>query len=189
MKRAFQSLLPIENLAGHMIVRSNQGTGAHLTEEISLDASRAFSSGKVIGIVVSIPHPEIGGHVFFSLKNSSGEITCACYEPTAEFRKNVSNLLPGDLIEVGGGVRKATSLHSKVLNLEYLRPLKLKPQVKRSNPKCPNCQSGTSSQGRDQGFRCKRCGFVLKENKKVEELQRRVSRHDYTFHPSRLIGT
>ncbi len=153
-----------------MIVRSNQGTGEHLTEEISLSTAPTFSSGKIVGEVISLPRPQIGGHVFFSLRNFAGQITCASYEPTAEFRKDVLQLIPGDLVEVGGGVRKATSLHSKVFNLEYLRPLKLEIKMKKSNPNCPKCQSRLSSQGKEQRYRCDKCGYVPEKATKVKEL-------------------
>ncbi len=47
VKIAFKMLLPIENLLGWMIFRSNQGTGEHLREEIHLDNLKAYYSGKV----------------------------------------------------------------------------------------------------------------------------------------------
>ena len=94
VKHAFESLLPLENLHGYMIFRSNQGTGEHLAQRISLDNPRTYHSGIVTGNVSSVPRPELGGHVFFSLENPEGKISCACYEPTGEFRASAMSLIP-----------------------------------------------------------------------------------------------
>jgi tRNA(Ile2)-agmatinylcytidine synthase len=173
VKRAFSSLLPLENLQGYMIFRSNQGTGEHLSQTISLSNSKSYYSGTVIGAVASRPRSELGGHVFFNLQNSEGEISCACYEPTAEFRERALQLVPGDVIEVGGGVRKATSLHPKVLNLEFLKPIKLVPKIRSSNPICPKCNDRMTSRGKDQGFGCVKCGSEARHASKIETSEPR----------------
>jgi tRNA(Ile2)-agmatinylcytidine synthase len=170
---AFRDLLPIQNLLGYMIFRSNQGTGEHLAHELDLKNANPYSSGKVTGTVLSNPEMEIGGHVFFKLGNGDGEISCACYEPTADFRKAVGSLTSGDLIEVAGGIRKPTSLHAKVLNLELLRPLKLRTLVSLLNPLCPSCRITLKSQGKNQGLTCKRCGYSIKGVKKVSVQKKR----------------
>ena len=170
---AFRDLLPIRNLLGYMIFRSNQGTGEHLAHELNLGNAIPYSSGKVTGAVLSTPEIEMGGHVFFKLGNDDGEISCACYEPTADFRKSVAALTRGDLIEVAGGIRKPTSLHSKVLNLELLRPLKLQPLESLLNPLCPTCGIALKSKGKDQGFTCRRCNYSIKEAKKLRIRKKR----------------
>lgn len=164
--RAFRSLYPIGNFAGYMIFKSNQGTGEHLDHEINLAEAVPYSSGSVIGKVISKPEVQEGGHLFFGIANSDGEISCACYEPTAEFRKVVGALVNGDLVQVGGGIRKPTSLHEKVLNMEFLRPIKLVPLEKFYSVKCPDCGVSLKSKGRGQGFSCEKCGFAKKENAK-----------------------
>ncbi|MDA4130429.1 MAG: tRNA(Ile)(2)-agmatinylcytidine synthase [Thaumarchaeota archaeon] len=173
VKKAFLSLRRVDNLEGFMIFRSNQGTGEHLGQEISLDNLKAYTSGRTSGMVKSSPHSEIGGHVFFDLENGDGEIACACYEPTAEFRNNALKLMPGDLIEVGGGVRKATSKHPQILNLEFFRPLNLIQKINTANPNCPHCESRMRSRGRGQGFRCEKCHFELKNASKIEIFEKR----------------
>jgi tRNA(Ile2)-agmatinylcytidine synthase len=160
VKRAFEMLLPVENLLGYMIFRSNQGTGEHLLNVIDLSSFKAYSSGKLNGTISTKPHFERGGHVFFLLRNEKGEIPCAAYEPTGRFRMKVMSLVVGDVIEVGGGVRKRTAKHQTVLNLEYFIPRKLAPSFIEFNPRCPKCYGRMSSQGRDQGFRCERCDFA-----------------------------
>ncbi|MHB1869076.1 MAG: TiaS agmantine-binding domain-containing protein, partial [Nitrososphaerales archaeon] len=126
---AFRMLFPLENLRGWMVFRSNQGTAEHLQETITLDRPKAYVSGKVVGTVNSAARTEIGGHVYFSIKNEEGEIPCACYEPTASFRNDAKQLIVGDVIEAGGGIRKSTILHPKILNLEYFKPIKLAKKI------------------------------------------------------------
>ena len=120
-----------------MIFRSNQGTGEHLQETLTWISPKAYLSGKVVGTVKSIPRSQIGGHVFFAIENEEGEIPCACYEPTATFRKYAKLLIAGDLIEVGGGIRKSTTLHPKILNLEYFKPIKLAKKLTSFKPILP----------------------------------------------------
>ncbi len=171
---AFQDLLPIQNLLGYMIFRSNQGTGEHLAHALDLNNAISYSSGKVTGTVLSTPEIEMGGHVFFKLGNADGEISCACYEPTADFRKAVAALTRGDLIEVAGGIRKPTSLHPKMLNLELLRPLKLHPLTSLLNPLCPACGIALKSKGKNQGFACRRCNYSIKIPQKMRIRKKRA---------------
>lgn len=179
VREAFQSLLPIKNLRGWMILRSNQGTGEHLSEEINLASPKAYSSGWVKATVASIPKIERGGHVFFNVQNGNGGIVCACYEPTREFRNVALALLPGDELKLGGGVRKSTRKHEKVLNVETLMLLGASNKFLLENPGCKSCGRRMSSPGRGQGYVC-RCGarspnakkrrVAIKRYLKVREL-------------------
>lgn len=162
VKQAFDLILPLKNLLGYMIFRSNQGTGEHLQNVIDLSKLKAYTSGKLKGTVSTRPHIERGGHVFFELKNEQGRIPCAAYEPTGNFRMKVMSLSEGDLVEVGGGIRKKTSRHQSVLNLEYLIPRKLVSLWIEKNPICPKCFGKMNSEGRNQGFKCKKCAFTSK---------------------------
>jgi tRNA(Ile2)-agmatinylcytidine synthase len=159
VRRAFDMLLPLKNLLGFMIFRSNQGTGEHLRKELCVSKLKAYTAGTVTGKVFSKPEILRGGHVYFELENQSGRIPCAAYEPTGEFRMRVLSLTTGDEIEVGGGVRKGTITHPMILNLEYMLPKKLSPAYHIFNPRCPKCSSSMSSKGKRQGFACKGCGF------------------------------
>jgi tRNA(Ile2)-agmatinylcytidine synthase len=176
VKRAFEMLLPLKNLLGYMIFRSNQGTSEHLRNEIDLSCPRAYSSGKLIGLVSDPPRAERGGHVFFELTNGKGKIPCAAYEPTGGFRKDVLELKQGDLIEVGGGIRKRTAKHQTVMNLEYFIPRKLAACYIEENPRCPQCFRKMSSSGYKQGFECRRCSFSTKLLSKTRiELRRQLT--------------
>ncbi len=59
-----------------------------------------------------------GGHVYISLKANGSERAVAAYEPTGDLRRTARLLLPGDRIRAYGGVRRGTSLHSPILNME-----------------------------------------------------------------------
>ncbi len=179
VRDAFRDLKPIDNLLGYMIFRSNQATGEHLSNALDLTNSSAYSSGTVVGRVSSKPMIEMGGHVFFNLENREGEITCACYEPTADFRKTVLGLIPGDTVEASGGIRKPTSTHSRVLNLEAVRPVKLERIITLSNPKCPSCKIAMKSMGKGQGFECYKCGNVSMAPKQSHEEKRSISKKLY----------
>lgn len=171
--KAFRYFMPIENLEGYMIFRSNQGTGEHLKETLNLGSPVPYSSGHVIGTVVSNPSIEAGGHLFFKIQNNEGQISCACYEPTAGFRKSAAELVTGDIVEVAGGIRKPTSLHPRVLNLETIRPLQLQPISQLSNPKCPKCGVGLKSKGRNQGYACEKCGYSTGKGDKLKFFKKR----------------
>jgi tRNA(Ile2)-agmatinylcytidine synthase len=179
VRDAFRDLKPVDNLAGYMIFRSNQATGEHLSNKLDLENSSVYSSGTVVGSVSSRPRIEMGGHVFFNLKNRNGEITCACYEPTADFRNAALGLIPGDQVEAAGGIRKPTSTHSRVLNLEALRPLKLEQLIVFSNPKCPRCENAMKSKGRGQIFECYKCGSVCRTAKVLHQERRNISKKLY----------
>jgi tRNA(Ile2)-agmatinylcytidine synthase len=175
VKEAFQMLLPLENLLGYMIFRSNQGTGEHLEHNIDLSSVKAYFSGKLLGTVSTKPRVERGGHVFFRLRNEKGDIMCAAYEPTGDFRSKVSSLVEGDVIEVGGGIRRRTQKHERVLNLEYFIPKELIPSFAESNPVCPKCFRRMKSLGQDQGFGCDRCSFHSRfASKSRTEIKRRL---------------
>jgi tRNA(Ile2)-agmatinylcytidine synthase len=182
LKKAFEILLPLENLLGYAIFRTNQGTGEHLVETVDLGNAKSYFSGKVTGKVISKPMMQIGGHAFFKIGNSRGEMNCACYEPTGKLRSIVMALIPGDEIEVGGGVRKPTILHSKVLNLEYVKVLKLVNDVRYDNPKC-RCGATMSSEGKDKGFQCRRCGRKSFSNAKVERIVARKLEENQLYLP------
>jgi tRNA(Ile2)-agmatinylcytidine synthase len=166
VRAAFEILKPLKNLRGWMIFRTNQGTGEHIQSYLTTQSATAYSSGKIRGVVSTRPRVEEGGHVFFSIRDEQGEIRCACYEPTKRLRFEVLKLVPGDELEVGGGVRKATSKHSRVLNLEYFVPLSLKDRFISSNPRCTSCGASTRSEGRGKGYSCRKCKTRFPEAKK-----------------------
>ena len=159
--KALYSLEIQEPVERYMIFRSNQGTAEHLTEPIK--EFRAHSSGYVRGEVADAPKIQIGGHVFFHVFDDKRTIKCACYEPAGDLRKVVLALTIGDIVEVGGGVRRATKKNPPVLNMEYLNVIRLGKKRVQHNPLCPNCKKRMKSEGNGMGFTCPDCGSFAKE--------------------------
>ena len=117
--KAFGMLSHDEPLAGHMVYVSNQHTDAHLQGRLEW---KAFSSGWLEGSVEEVS-TGAGGHVYVSLMAEGGRRSAAAYEPTGDLRRAARLLRPGQRIRAFGGVRKATSLHPAVLNMEKFEVL------------------------------------------------------------------
>ncbi|MEM2759636.1 MAG: tRNA(Ile)(2)-agmatinylcytidine synthase [Nitrososphaerales archaeon] len=156
--KAFLMLHINEELAGYMIFRTNHGTNMHVMHEFDLSNLRTYTSGYVLGKVESVPYTMEGGHTFFTLKNEQGTALCAVYEPTG-LPQLAQRLIQGDLIEIGGGVRRATSKHTKVINVEYIRILHTVPNFRYANPLCKKCAKRLKSDGRGKGYKCEKCGL------------------------------
>jgi tRNA(Ile2)-agmatinylcytidine synthase len=120
---AFRMLASSEPIDGHMIYLSNQHTEAHLANEQDW---KVFSSGWAEGEVKTVQTGP-GGHVYVTIRSGRIEHLCAVYEPTGDLRRVARRLREGDKVRVYGGVRKATPIHPKVLNVERLDVLKLAP--------------------------------------------------------------
>jgi tRNA(Ile2)-agmatinylcytidine synthase len=146
-----------EKLDGYMIFKSNQGTGDHLKNELEIDDLKPYTSGFLVGEVCSKPVTEQGGHVFFSIQVEDRKIRCAIYKPT-KITKIAQNLIPGDKIHIGGGIRKASKNHGRILNVEFLDILQLAKNHLLINPTCKKCNKKMKSKGSKQGFECVKCG-------------------------------
>jgi len=118
---AFRMLAYQESIDGYMVYVSNQHTEAHLGNRLDW---KVYSSGWEQGQVESV---EVGpgGHVYFVLRCGASKHPCAVYEPTGDLKRMARRLTEGDTIRVYGGVRKSTTIHPKILNVERLDVLKL----------------------------------------------------------------
>jgi tRNA(Ile2)-agmatinylcytidine synthase len=163
-----------EELEGYMIYRSNQGTGMHLQNELKLSMIKSFNAGYSRCVILTNPQVIQGGHVLFTVEDDSKN-TCwaAVYEPTG-LTKIASQLYKGDQIEIGFGVRKATSKHPKVLNIEYIFIHQLVQIYNIVNPICKDCRKRMKSEGKNKGYQCKKCKRVDKTNKKIPLLKTRL---------------
>ena len=161
-----------EKLDGYMIFKSNQGTGDHLNNELQVDELKPFNSGFLIGEVCNKPVIERGGHAFFSIKVKDRKIRCAVYKPT-KITNVVQNLILGDKIHIGGGIRKASKNHGRILNVEFLRILRLAKNHLLANPTCKNCNKKMKSKGYKQGFCCVKCGN-RSTSKSTLEIPRKI---------------
>ena len=171
--RAFEILRPEERLDGWTIFRTNQGTNMHLQRELDLSCAKAYTSGFVRCVVASKPVMMEGGHLFFNVAQRGVEMTAAVYEPTG-LAKTASMLEPGDEIEIGCGIRKGTTKHPKVLNVEYLYVAKVADTFATANPACPKCiTKRMKSDGANKGFKCIRCGHHDRSAAKVQVVLQR----------------
>lgn len=155
---ALPALSPEEELEGSIVFRSNQGTNMHLQRELDLSDCKAYTAGIVRCIVKTRPQAMEGGHVIFSVEQAGAEMPAAVYEPTG-LGSIACSLVPGDLIEIGVGVRKGTTKHPKILNIEYLRVNELAPAYTVLNPLCKKCGRRMKSEGRNKGYQCEKCKF------------------------------
>ena len=184
-----------EKLDGYLVFKSNQGTGAHLKNEVEVSDLKPFTSGTLTGVVSEKPIVTRGGHTTFSIAKSGLNINCAIYSPTG-LATTSSKLIPGDLVRVGGGIRKASKNHQRILNVEFLEILKLKENLKYLNPTCHKCNKRMKSKGKNQGFECASCRS--KSNQKIiqsipRDLERRLylptsSAHRHLTRPVQRIG-
>jgi tRNA(Ile2)-agmatinylcytidine synthase len=148
-----KSLIKSEEIDSWLIFETNQGTDEHLQRRKIIDI-QPYQSIVTVGNISKAPHTIKGGHVIFTLKDSTGEIDCAAYEPTKQFRNIIRKLIIGDEVEVYGGVRE-TPL---TVNLEKIKIKNLEKQVEKiENPICPKCGKHMKSKGTSQGYKCVRC--------------------------------
>jgi tRNA(Ile2)-agmatinylcytidine synthase len=124
--RAFGMLCYDEPLKGRMIFVSNQHTDAHLREPLRW---RVYSSGWMDCVVKDV-RIGAGGHAYVTVSADGSERRLAAYEPTGDLKRTVRLLGPGDRVRAFGGVRRGTSLHPMVLNLEKIEVVR----TKRSGP-------------------------------------------------------
>ena len=174
---ATQILQSDEKLDGYMIFKSNQGTGDHLKNELNSKTMKPYASGTLTGVVSNTPKIVKGGHVFFTINSKNNEFWCAVYKETGML-KTASNLIIGDEISIGGGVRKASKNFPRIINLEFIKILSLKKNLSKTNPICKKCDKKMKSKGRNQGFQCIKCG--AKNLKKTSlEIPRQIKKQLY----------
>jgi tRNA(Ile2)-agmatinylcytidine synthase len=166
-----------EKLEGHMIFKSNQGTDDHLKNIFTKTTMKPYSSGIITGVVSSNPKIEKGGHVFFSINYGNNELRCAVYKPTGLSSIGLA-LITGDTIRVGGGIRKASKTHPRILNLEFIEVMDLRKNNIKSNPLCTKCNKKMKSKGQNQGFQCIKCGKTSK-TKIIVEIPRKITKQLY----------
>ncbi|NWG11232.1 DUF1743 domain-containing protein [Candidatus Bathyarchaeota archaeon] len=180
VKKAFEIVKPLEPVERWVIFRTNHGTDAHLKKVDKLNQVKPYNPVIAAGIVSANPEIIPRRHVIFSIKDESGEVDCAAYEPTGALRKIARKLIIGDHVEVYGGVRKASKNNPLTINLEKTRLLKLAPKIAYQNPACLKCGKRLKSMGKGQGFRCEKCGSRYLNLGKVEvKLKRDIKKGLY----------
>jgi tRNA(Ile2)-agmatinylcytidine synthase len=169
-----KSMIKSEEIDSWLIFQTNQGSDDHL-QKTTINKIKPYQSVIVKGLVAKEPYTKRGGHVFFKIKDSSGEIDCAAYEPTKDFRELIRKLIVGDLVEVYGGIRK----EPLTINLEKIKIRHLEKQVEKiENPICSKCGKHMKSKGVNQGYKCIKCGE--RSNKPLfKEIKREIKKDLY----------
>ncbi|MCP8312718.1 MAG: tRNA(Ile)(2)-agmatinylcytidine synthase [Candidatus Methylarchaceae archaeon HK02M1] len=174
-----KALEPIERW---VIYKTNQATDEHI-RDARISKVQAERSFVVRGEVCKKPRIIRGGHVIFRIRDESGGIDCAAYEPTRKFRETVMKLTVGDVIKAYGGVKQKPSL-PLTINLEKIEVIKLSPVLEKVNPVCSLCGKRMKSAGKRKGFMCKHCKLKLpKEAVRFEEMPRLITLGVYEVPP------
>jgi tRNA(Ile2)-agmatinylcytidine synthase len=173
VKRAHEMIRVDEPVERWVIFRTNQGTDSHLRKVSAIGEIQPYNPVIVEGVVSKEARVIQGGHVIFSLKDRTGEVDCAAYEPTGNLSKISRKLTVGDVVKVFGGVRPSSPRHQLTINLEKMRILELAPKTSFVNPCCPECGKRMKSMGKNQGFRCEKCGFRSSQLKKLQVEEER----------------
>ena len=155
-----------EPIVDSRIFKTNQHTDMHIQKTPDIASMKQFGCYEVIGEVKNKPKVIEGGHMFFHIKDESGEIECGAYEPTKGFRNTVSYLRPGDVIRVFGGIGEQNTF-----NIEKFQVLKLN-DVEYQNPVC-ECGKRMTSAGKNKGFKCRKCGRKIESSEKVPIIIKR----------------
>lgn len=153
-----------------VVYRSNQGTAAHLTQHKSINDLKPYQAAVIEGEIYQNPITIKGGHVIGFLKDQTGKVDIAGYEPSGNFRVIVKYLMPKDVIRAYGGVRLLND-GRLTFNLEKLDVLSLL-TTSQVNPSCPKCGKRMKSEGKNKGFQCKRCGTKKNSLTKVYILRK-----------------
>ena len=165
-----------EPYARKMIFVTNHATDMHIIDEEEVEKVENYHSYRIRGEISTEPYDIEGGHVFFKITTKFGEVKCAAFEPTKQFRNIIRLLKCGDVVEVYGSMKKDT------INLEKIGILKLVRYEER-NPVCEKCGRRMESAGRGKGFRCRKCKTTAFERVK-EEIYRPLDEGYYEVPPS-----
>ena len=166
--KAMSELRLYEDVERFTIFRSNQGTNQHLNNRLDASSLRTYDSGHIIGKMVDKPVVIKGGHVFIKIQNGKKIINCAVYAPTISLKNLARNLKAGDEIELGGGISTKSKKFGRILNVEYIKTIKLTDRSVKKNPLCKKCNKSMKSVGKDKGYRCIKCGSKSNKIRKIE---------------------
>lgn len=168
LKKAKEIVKVNEPIVDWCIFKTNQHTDMHIQKTENISSMNQFGCYSVCGTVKNKPKIIDGGHMFFYLCDDSGEIECGAYEPTKGFRHVVSELRPGDVINVFGGIGEQNTFNIEKFQVIGLNDIEFK------NPVC-ECGKTMTSAGRNKGFKCKKCGKKIESSEKIPvKIQRNL---------------
>ncbi|MGQ9788668.1 MAG: TiaS agmantine-binding domain-containing protein [Candidatus Hadarchaeaceae archaeon] len=182
VQKASKMVKALEPVEQTLIYKTNQGTDEHL-KKVKIAEAKPNWSVIVDGVVSKTPRTIPGGHVLFRLRDETGEIDCAAYEPTRQFRDMVRKLITGDQLRVYGGIKEKPEL-PLTINLEKVEVLKAAPLFKKENPRCQNCGRRMKSEGKNKGYSCRRCKTKLPVGSaKAVKVERSISAGKFEVPP------
>lgn len=156
------------------LFETNQGTDVHL-EDAAIAGVKNNRAYRVTGRVLSAPETRSGGHVFVTIADGTGQLSCVAFEPTKRFRDRVRSLRVGDAITAAGEVTDGT------LKLEKFAVRELRTR-KAVTPTCPACGRRMESAGASQGYRCRECGTTA-DGKELVRIHRDLEEGWYEVPP------
>ncbi|MCP8317119.1 MAG: DUF1743 domain-containing protein [archaeon] len=182
VEKAHNMVKALEPIERWVIYKTNQATDEHI-KTVKISDVQPYRSFVIEGEVCEKPKIIVGGHVIFAIKDDSGKIDCAAYEPTRKFREIIMKLAIGDMVKVYGVIKPKPDL-PLTINLEKIEIVKLSQILKKLNPICPLCKKRMKSAGKEKGFVCKNCKQKLpKEAVIIGEMPRRIALGIYEVPP------
>lgn len=163
VKKAHDIVISNEKISDYCIFRTNQHTDMHIQSGVKIKDMVNTSCYKFDAVVSEKPHDIKGGHVFFKVTDGTDEIECAAFEPTKTFRNIIRKLAVGDELTIYGGLNE-----NHTLNIEKFKLNKIATTYKYSNPVC-DCGKRMKSAGKNKGFKCPKCGTILRNADKIKE--------------------
>ncbi|MCG3219790.1 MAG: DUF1743 domain-containing protein [Candidatus Heimdallarchaeota archaeon] len=147
-----------EPIEAYCIFRTNQGTDQHF--KYSTSAIRNFNTFKGQIEVINSPRTLAGGHIIFKgMVAESGKIVdVAAFEPSKSFRRIIEKLMTRDKILAYGSVRHKKEFQSFTIQLEKCEIISIADQFREASPFCPECGKRMTSDGKEKGYKCRKCG-------------------------------
>ncbi|MDD1694101.1 MAG: tRNA(Ile)(2)-agmatinylcytidine synthase [Methanoregula sp.] len=155
---------------------TNQGTDAHLLDA-TISELREGLSYRVHGTVADVPKTGTGGHVSFTIRDGDHTVRCMAYEPVKNFRQIIRQLMPGDEVIACGSFKKGS------INLEKMKVVSRGIAETVRPPVCITCNKRMTSDGKDKGWKCKKCG-ARADAPDIQEISRTLEPGWYEVPPT-----
>ena len=154
---------------------TNQASDDHIVEK-NISQLKPYDCASIRIEVTESPRIIPGGHLIFKATDKTGSIDCAAYKKSGTLRDNLLHLLPGDILNIYGGMGK----HINTFNIEKVYIISA---IKKQTPDIPVCCGRKmTSDGRKSGYKCRICS---KKNRKTKSklISRQLSKGIYDADP------
>ena len=157
-----------EAIEVYCIFRTNQGTDQHFKYSSSI--IRNFNTFKGEIEVTQSPKILSGGHIILKgMVTETGKIVdIAAFEPSKSFRKIIRELWEGDKILAYGSVKYKPEFQIFTVQLEKCEIKEIADRFKEESPFCSECGKRMVSDGKDKGYKCRRCGYKDRNISKIK---------------------